>query len=119
MLGEGSHPIESVGTNRELVPCFVEPRLSSQVSQDFSRIPVFLGFRGRRKNFDHVDFPQSADQAETTHLSDFSSRPMRPAHSPYGVLCNPAPTRGAGSSSRTWNTPPVVSTFDPMHHPAT
>jgi hypothetical protein len=27
--------------------------------------------------------------------------------------------RGTGSSSRTWNTPPVVSVFDPTHHRAT
>jgi hypothetical protein len=39
-----------------------------------------------------------------------------PAH---GVRCGPAPTRGAGSSSRTWNTPPAVSTFDPTHQRAT
>jgi hypothetical protein len=73
MLSKGSQAIEIIGTIKEFVACFVEPRLSSQVSQDFSRVPVFLGFRGRRKNFDHVDFPQSADQAGTTHLSDFSS----------------------------------------------
>jgi hypothetical protein len=47
--------------------------LSSQVSQDFSRVPVLLRLRGRRKIFDHVDFPQSADQAETTHLRQLSS----------------------------------------------
>ena len=29
--------------------------------------------------------------------------------SSHGVRCSPAPTRGAGSSSRTWNTPPAVS----------
>src|SRR5262249_9772907 len=75
MLGKGSQPIEIIGTIKKFVPRFVEPRLSSQVSQDFSRVPVFLGFRGRRKNFDHVDFPQSADQAEKTHVSDISSRP--------------------------------------------
>ena len=38
---------------------------------------------------------------------------------PYGVRCSPAPTRGAGSSSLTWKTPPAVSTLDPMHHRAT
>ena len=32
-----------------------------------------------------------------------------------GVLCAPAPTRASGSSSRTWNTPPAVSTFAPTH----
>ena len=37
---------------------------------------------------------------------------------PYGVRCSPAPIRGAGSSSRTWNTPPAVSTRDPTHHRA-
>jgi hypothetical protein len=31
----------------------------------------------------------------------------------------PCPTRGAGSSSRTWNTPPAVSAFEPTHHRAT
>ena len=34
-----------------------------------------------------------------------------------GVRCSPAETPCAGSSSRTWNTPPVVSTLDPTHHP--
>jgi len=34
----------------------------------------------------------------------------------HGVGCNPAPTRGAGSSSRIWNTPPAVSTLEPTHH---
>jgi hypothetical protein len=47
--------------------------LSSQVSQDLSRVPVFLRLCGRRKNFDHLDFPQSADQAETTYLRQLSS----------------------------------------------
>jgi hypothetical protein len=37
----------------------------------------------------------------------------------HGVRCSPAPTRGSGSSSRTWNTPPAVSTFAPTHHRAT
>src|SRR5215469_12259570 len=37
----------------------------------------------------------------------------------YGVLCGPAPTLGAGSSSRTWKTPPVGSTLAPTHHRAT
>jgi len=37
----------------------------------------------------------------------------------YGVRCSPAPIRGAGSSSRTGNTPPTVSTFAPTHHRAT
>src|SRR5215468_6490636 len=91
MLGEGSHPIEIVGTNKELVPCFVEPRLSSQVSQDFSRVPVFLAFRWRRKNFDHVDFPQSADQAEKTHVSDISSRPGGPVHASLRHPVQPCP----------------------------
>ena len=27
----------------------------------------------------------------------------------YGVRCSAAPTRSTGSSSRTWNTPPVAS----------
>ena len=91
MLGEGSHPIEIVGTNKEFVPCFVEPRLSSQVSQDFSRVPVFLAFRWRRKNFDHVDFPQSADQAEKTHVSDISSRPGGPVHASLRHPVQPCP----------------------------
>src|SRR6516164_3334799 len=29
----------------------------------------------------------------------------------YGVRCSEAPTRGVGSSSRTWKTPPVLSTL--------
>jgi hypothetical protein len=29
---------------------------------------------------------------------------------PHGIRCGAAPTRGAGSSSRSWNTPPIVST---------
>ena len=33
--------------------------------------------------------------------------------SAQGVRCNPAPIRGAGSSSRTWNTPPAVSALFP------
>jgi hypothetical protein len=33
----------------------------------------------------------------------------------HGVRCSPAPIRGAGSSSRTRNTPPAVSTFDTAH----
>ena len=36
MLGEGSQPIEFVGTVKEFVACFAKPCLSSQVSQDFS-----------------------------------------------------------------------------------
>ena len=36
-----------------------------------------------------------------------------------GVLCKPAPTRGSGSSLRTWNTPPAVSVFALTHHRAT
>jgi len=48
---------------------------------------------------------------------------FRPAHRaisrPQGVLCRPLPTRASGSSSRTWNTPPAVSTRLPMHHRAT
>jgi hypothetical protein len=32
-----------------------------------------------------------------------------------GIRCSPAPTRGSGPSSRTSNTPPVVSTFPPTH----
>ena len=38
---------------------------------------------------------------------------------PHGVRCSPAPIRGAGCSSRTWNTPPATSTLDPTHHRAT
>ena len=37
----------------------------------------------------------------------------------YGMLCGRVPTRGAGSSSRTWNIPPVVSILGPAHHRAT
>jgi hypothetical protein len=32
------------------------------------------------------------------------------------MLCGLAPTRGSGSSSRTSNMPPVVSTLVPTHH---
>jgi hypothetical protein len=41
------------------------------------------------------------------------------AHCSYGVRCSPAPIRGAGLSSRTWKTPPTVSTLDPTHQRAT
>src|SRR5882762_1473142 len=37
----------------------------------------------------------------------------------HGVRCNVAPVRGVGSSSRTWKTPPAVSTLYPAHHRAT
>ena len=37
----------------------------------------------------------------------------------HGVRSSPAPTRGAGSSSRTRNTPPAASALDPTHHRAT
>ena len=37
----------------------------------------------------------------------------------HGVRCSAAPIRGAGSSSRTRNTPPAVSALDPWHHRAT
>jgi hypothetical protein len=120
MLGEGSQPIEIVGTIKEFVPCFVEPGLSSQVSQDFSRVPVFLGFRRRQKNFDHVDFPpiSRSGRDNASERFQFQTNAGRYAR-PYGVLCSPAPTRGAGSSSRTWKTPPAVSTLAATHHRAT
>ena len=35
------------------------------------------------------------------------------------MLCGRAPTSGAGSSSRTWNALPVVSTLLPTHHRTT
>ena len=73
VLGKGSQPIEIIGIIKEFVACPAEPRLSGQVSQDFSRVPVLLRLCGRRQIFDHVDFPQSADQAETTHLRQLSS----------------------------------------------
>ena len=34
----------------------------------------------------------------------------RAVHTRYGVRCRVTPTRGVGSSSRTWKTPPVLST---------
>ena len=37
----------------------------------------------------------------------------------HGMLCGRVPTRGAGSSSRTWNIPPVVAILGPAHHRAT
>jgi hypothetical protein len=40
VLGEDSQPIEIIGRIKEFVACPAEPRLSSQVSQDFSRVPV-------------------------------------------------------------------------------
>jgi hypothetical protein len=46
-----------IGAAKKFVPCFAEPRLSRQVSQNFSHVPVFLRLSGRRKIFDHVDFP--------------------------------------------------------------
>ena len=58
-------------------------------------------------------------QSETVNFLSENTQ-GRTFASPYGVLCSPAPTRrGAGSSSRTRNTPPVVSTFAPTHHRAT
>jgi hypothetical protein len=38
---------------------------------------------------------------------------------PHGVRCGLASSLGAGSSSRTWNIPPAVSTLDPAHQRAT
>jgi hypothetical protein len=77
VASKGNQPIEIVGTVKEFGACFAKPCLSSQVSQDFSRVTVFLHLSGRRKIFDHVDFPQSADQAETTHLRQLSSNYRR------------------------------------------
>ena len=37
---------------------------------------------------------------------------------PYEVRCSPAPIRGAGSSSRSRRTLPLVSALDAAHHPA-
>ena len=73
VLGEGSQRIEIGGAVKEFVACPAEPRLSSQVSQDFSRVPVLLCLSGRRKILDHVDFPRSADQAQRTRMRDLSS----------------------------------------------
>jgi hypothetical protein len=64
VLGAVSKPIEIVGTIKEFVARLVEPRLASQVSQDFSRVPVFLRLSGRRKNFDHVDPPNQQIRPE-------------------------------------------------------
>jgi len=72
VLGKGSQPIEIIGIIKEFVACPAEPRLSGQVSQDFSRVPVLLRLCGRRQIFDHVDFPQSADQARRTRMRNFS-----------------------------------------------
>jgi hypothetical protein len=52
------------------------------------------------------------------HLSD-RQQPRRWRPFTFRPSRSPAPTRGAGSSSRTWNTPPVVSTLDPTHQRAT
>jgi len=59
-LGEGSQPIEIFGTKKEFVACFPEPRLNSQVAQNFSRVTVFVGLRRRHKISDQVNFPQAA-----------------------------------------------------------
>src|SRR5437016_12966110 len=37
----------------------------------------------------------------------------------HGVRCSVASARGIGSSSRTWKTPPALSTLCPAHHRAT
>jgi len=58
VLGEGSQPIEMGGAVKEFVACFAEPRLSSQITQDFSRVPVFLRLSGRRNISYHVNFPK-------------------------------------------------------------
>src|SRR6516164_10867320 len=66
-----------------------------------------------------------AGQGQDVHAEqDFLGQRSRLAlrHRCYyaqGVLCSPASTRGYGSSSRTSNMPPAVSTFAPMHHRAT
>ena len=73
MLGKGSQPIEITGIIKEFVACPAEPRLSGQVSQDLSRVPLLLRLCGRRQIFDHVDFPQSADQARRTRMRNFSA----------------------------------------------
>jgi hypothetical protein len=56
-FGMSGQPIEIIGEVDEFVACVVKPHLSCQVPQDFSHAPVFLRFCGRRKIFDHVDFP--------------------------------------------------------------
>ena len=48
-----------------------------------------------------------------------AAAPTAPEPCTQGMLCSLAPTRGAGSSSRTWNTPPIVSILSPTHHRAT
>lgn len=42
LLGKGRQPIETIGIVRKFVACPAEPHLSSQIPQDFSRVPVFL-----------------------------------------------------------------------------
>src|SRR6516225_11136341 len=71
-LGAGSQRIEIIGIIKKFVACPAEPRLSGQVSQDLSRVPLLLRLCGRRQIFDHVDFPQSADQARRTRMRNFS-----------------------------------------------
>ena len=71
----------------------------------------------------HLGLPRASATKGQRLTGGLSSRtaPTRRterSRSSYGVLCSPAPTRGSGSSSRTWNAPPIVSTFAPAHHPA-
>ena len=48
-LGAGSQRIEIIGIIKEFVACPAEPRLSGQVSQDLSRVPLLLRLCGRRQ----------------------------------------------------------------------
>jgi len=73
-LGAGSQPIETFGTIKEFAAGFSKLRLSCQVSQDFSRVPVLLRLSGRRKILDHVDFPPISRSGERTPMRDLSSR---------------------------------------------
>jgi hypothetical protein len=59
-LGLGRLSIEIIGEVDEFVACAAKLHLGCQVSQDFSHVPVFLRFPGRRQNLDHIDFPLSA-----------------------------------------------------------
>jgi len=64
VLGKCSEAIEIIRKVDHFVADFAKPHLSRQVSQNLSHVPVFLRLCGRRKIFDHVDFPQSTINPE-------------------------------------------------------
>ena len=50
---------------------------------------------------DHLGAPARLTEQPLEQIGTLTVRP-------HGVRCSPAPTRGVGSSFRTWNTPPAV-----------